>query len=394
MRAARFGGVLRAPRSRRRVVKRDHQREQQGVLWITNLAAPYRVPVWRELSKQVVLRVALLVDPRNFHLDAAHRGAEWVPTAQVPADYEIGPLKAFRVPRIKRSLHVLHVLREWGRFPARGSVLLGGWEEPVYWQALMLAKLKGCRAVGFYESTNQSQVHRRGMVAAARRYYFRSLDAVVVPGVEAAAAIEGMGVPRAKIWQGFNAVDVVAFHEARLRCGDTSSDGGHRFVYVGRLIELKNLISIITAFGRAALDGDTLTIIGSGDQLHELHRHVSGLGLQERVVFSGPASYEDLPDILVRYDTLILASLTEVWGLVVNEALAAGLHCVVGQRCGVAASVKDMAGVFVADVDVDALARSMRLSRDAWDGPIPTPEILDKTPAAFASTFAAALRRE
>lgn len=370
------------------------ERPRAQVLWITNFAAPYRLPVWRALSRQVALTVALVVDAKNFHLDGANRGNEWSPTAQATETFPLETLRTSRIPRIARPIHFLHARKEWKRFHSRGSVLLGGWEEPVYWQALFLAKIKGARTVGFYESISQSQTYRRGIIAGARRLFFRSLDAVVVPGVAAASAIEAMGVPQERIFRGFNAVDVAVFHEARRRTVRSAEEEGHRFVFVGRLIELKNIPAIITAFARIAFDGDTLTIIGSGEQKADLLRQVNDLGLDNRVLFHGPVNYLELPDLLAQFDTLVLASRTEVWGLVVNEALAAGLHCVVGRRCGVAASVENMRGVFVCDIDVDGLAAHMSASRGEWNGPIATPEILDKTPEAFALTFAEALRRD
>ncbi|WP_247828493.1 glycosyltransferase [Arthrobacter antioxidans] len=369
-------------------------RQAMRVLWITNFAAPYRLPVWRKLADHYELEVAVLVDADNFHRDGKDRGKEWSPSGQSESTFSFGVLSAYRLPRIARPFYFLRAVREQRRFPAGGSVLLGGWEEPAYWQALVLAKLKGTRTVGFYESTMQSQTYRSGVIASARKTFFRSLDAVVVPGPAAAAAVREMGVRESKIFEGFNAVDVAAFDSARRANANPGNNGGHRYVYVGRLIELKNIPNIVAAFALIAFEGDTLTLIGTGELRAELLRQVRSLGLEDRVFFVGPVPYSDLPGVMVQYDTLVLASLTEVWGLVVNEALAAGLHCVVGNRCGVAASVQGMRGVYISGIDAEDLATRMSMSRSDWEGPISAPEMLDKTPESFAMIFADAVRRE
>jgi glycogen synthase len=87
------------------------------------------------------------------------------------------------------------------------------------------------------------------------------------------------------------------------------------------------------------------------------------------------------------HSVLVLPSYEEVWGLVVNEALACGLHVVVSLVCGVAPTVAGMRGVWLCDTSQAALAHAIRLSCAAWSGPINQPEILQHTPQAFAETF-------
>ncbi|MEI6536076.1 MAG: glycosyltransferase, partial [Verrucomicrobiaceae bacterium] len=66
----------------------------------------------------------------------------------------------------------------------------------------------------------------------------------------------------------------------------------------------------------------------------------------------------------------------EVWGMVTNEALAAGLHVVVSDVCGVVRNIKHMNGVFVVSNDLNGLSNGMRKSKETWNGPISQPEIL------------------
>ncbi|MDN3496517.1 glycosyltransferase [Planococcus sp. APC 4015] len=358
-----------------------------SVLWVTNVAAPYRVPMWRSLASSCDLEVALLEDDERLSADtAANRGADW---------------RRDRVAGVRiRSLRTLRLASGEGRFYTltsvfprlrQDAVLLGGWESPAYWQFLFVARLTGRRVVGFYESIARTHRHTRGLVASARRWYFRSLDAVVVPGVAARDALVAMGVSPSRILTGFNAVDVGEIHRLASAARPRATAEGHRFLYVGRLIGLKGVDLAIEAFTIARRPGDLLTIVGGGEERAALSELCRRRGVRDAVEFTGPIENADLPPVLAAHHTLVMPSRQDVWGLVTNEALAAGLHVVVSAVAGVAASVSNMRGVFVSAPDVEPLATAMRASADAWTGPIEQPEILAHDPVAFASVFARAL---
>ncbi|KIC59373.1 hypothetical protein RM52_04020 [Microbacterium hominis] len=269
------------------------------------------------------------------------------------------------------------------------AVLIGGWDSPAYWQVLAMAKLRRVRSVGFYESTLASQHHTSGPVAMIRRAFFRSLDAVVVPGQAAHDALRQMGVSDSRIYVGFNAVDVDSFR--RPRDWDEPSGDGHHFIYVGQLIPRKNVDSLLDAFLQIRRPGDTLTFIGSGDLAASLRQKAETVAPDGSVRFAPAVHNASVPELLWRSHTLVLPSLEEVWGLVVNEALAAGLHVVVAEGAGVASSVRTHRGVFVCDPSCVSVADAMSQSRAGWEGPIQDPEILRYTPERFAEVFIEAM---
>ena len=102
------------------------------------------------------------------------------------------------------------------------------------------------------------------------------------------------------------------------------------------------------------------------------------------MTFAGHRNQEELAQLYAASNTIILASTNEVWGLVVNEALASGLHVVVTDKCGVAEFVQDMDGVFICRTDPKSLQEAMNRSSHQWNGYIEEPEILKFTPERFA----------
>jgi glycosyltransferase involved in cell wall biosynthesis len=225
-------------------------------------------------------------------------------------------------------------------------------------------------------------------VAWIRERFFRSVDVVVTAGPASTEAVLAMGVPRERIVEGFNAVDVQWFHSAATRARTVLGPRpGHHVLYVGQLIERKNIEAALHAFAQVAQATDTFTIVGTGRLRDRLEAVATTLGLADRTVFAGHLEGGELAAAYAAAQTFVLPSTEEVWGLVVNEALACGLHAVVSAAAGVASSVTGMPGVFVAEPSIGALAEALAASRSAWTSPIPQPEILQHTPQALATAF-------
>ncbi len=346
------------------------------LLWVTNIANPYRSPVYAALRRDIALQVGFLAE--------SEPGRRWsrddeegvlLPTWQVPLGSE-------------QRLYALRPFAWRRRLAApTAAVVLPGWESPAAWQLRRWARRRGVATVAFYESTGDSHRFRSGPVAWARRWFFRHVDAVLTAGEATTRAVLALGVDPARVVTGFDTVDVERFAaEAAVRRARTPGRAGHRFLYVGQLIERKNVDGALRAFAEVREPGDELVVLGDGPLRPELEALATSLGISEAVDLRG---YDDGDGLLSAYatsDTLVLPSTQEVWGLVVNEALASGLHVVVSSRAGVAASVDLMRGVFVADPDPVSLAAAMAASRAAWQGPVPEPEMLRHTPEELAGS--------
>ena len=88
----------------------------------------------------------------------------------------------------------------------------------------------------------------------------------------------------------------------------------------------------------------TLTIAGAGDDLYaaELRRQAASLGVQERVVFAGPAPPERLPSLYAEADVVLFPiRWEEPWGLVPLEAMGIGRPVVATARGGAVTYLRD-----------------------------------------------------
>lgn len=99
-----------------------------------------------------------------------------------------------------------------------------------------------------------------------------------------------------------------------------------RYIYVGRLVDVKNISMLIEEFNR---NGKLLTIVGSGILEQKLRRQA-----HSNIKFLGFIENERLGTIYQAHDVFILPSQYEPWGLVVEEALYWGLPVIVSNKVG------------------------------------------------------------
>lgn len=99
-----------------------------------------------------------------------------------------------------------------------------------------------------------------------------------------------------------------------------------KYLYVGRLIPCKNLNFLIDEFNK---NGRWLTIVGKGELEQQLKAKA-----KENIHFVGFVENEKLGTVYQDHDVFILPSRSEVWGLVVEEAIYWGLPVVVSDRVG------------------------------------------------------------
>ncbi|CAM3594528.1 glycosyltransferase [Smaragdicoccus niigatensis] len=362
------------------------------VAWFTNLASPYRLPVWEALARSCQLTVFLLHPDASVATDA-RRGDDWTAASASSQHVRFQPLESRFVrygdePYYILKRHSARLVRDFD------VVVLAGWESPAYWQVAMACRTARVPYISFYESTMATNRFRRGPVARIRSAVLTGAASVVVPGKAAQRAVSAAGVDDSRVRRGFNPVDGAYFYQAArdFRDASQSAAGRYSYVYIGQIVHRKNIDALITAF-ETLPEFSTLTIIGRGPGSDELASRIIRSEMTNRVTVIGFAQNRNIPSELAKHATLVLPSLTEVWGLVVNEALAAGLHVVVSHCCGVAEEVAEMPGVWVTSTDANSIAEAMRESAVQWNGPLQNPPILEYSPDRFADVFLDAIRQ-
>lgn len=345
------------------------------VLWLTNLPAPYRFPIWNRIAEVFDLQVAFLLKEKNWR--------NWTVPSEQNWRHQFLSLNSINF----KQNDLIPTTRGAKRLLSRVDLLvLGGWETPFYIRILMLAKKQGIPVIQVYGSTADSQRFKKGLIHKMRSSFFHKVDSIVTFGSASTKAVEAMGVAPEKITTLFNPADVAWFHSFANN-HRAPSPSGHRYIYVGQLIERKNVANILYSFASVRNEADTLTIAGDGPLAQFLKNLALNLAIADSVMFVGHKNQEELAKLYAESHTCILASTNEVWGLVVNEALASGLHVVVSDMCGVAEFVREMKGVYICSTDQNSIQLAMEASSRQWSDYVQNPEILNYTPEKFADKF-------
>mgnify|MGYP003346039558 FL=1 len=112
------------------------------ILWLTNLPAPYRFPIWARIAQDFDLKVAFLLKEKNWRNWTVQQNVNW--------NYQFLSLKSRKikefdlVPSFRGSKRILDGIN---------VVIIGGWESPFYWRSIRTAKRQKIPVIQFYEST-------------------------------------------------------------------------------------------------------------------------------------------------------------------------------------------------------------------------------------------------
>ncbi len=133
------------------------------------------------------------------------------------------------------------------------------------------------------------------------------------------------------------------------------------YLFVGRLVDLKNIDALINAFSKLDQNECSLVIVGEGPLKARLMELANSLKLN--VVFTGRLEGGELYQWYYVADCFILPSFKECFGAVTNEALIAGCWCVISNKAGSQCLIKDGVNGYTFDPHnetelVDKLRRS------------------------------------
>lgn len=262
---------------------------------------------------------------------------------------------------VSRVRTVLEVLRP-------DVVVVSGWDAPAALAALAWCQETNTPTVLMSESQQQDE-QRVWWKEAIKGRIVRLHDAGFVGGTQHKAYLKLLGMPEERIFTGCDAVDNAYFTSGAEAA--RHNPGALRQKYVlperyflvsSRFVQKKNLATLLRAYAaylkNAGNEPWKLVMLGDGPLKEQILNQREELGLSDMVILPGFAQYPDLPVYYGLAGAFVLASTSEQWGLVVNEAMASGLPVIVSTKCGCAADlvINGRNGFTFDPYDVDALS--------------------------------------
>lgn len=273
---------------------------------------------------------------------------------------------------------------------APDAIAIPGWSNMIALAALRWAKRRGIATICMSE-TNDWDFERRWLTERVKAGIVAHFDAGIATNDSQAGYLARLGIDERNIFRGYNAVDNDYFRDAaaRWRGADALPSAlaaflpagakGRYFLASNRFIEKKNLLRLLDAYAAFRTErGDDpadwpLVLLGDGELRPQIEAKRDALGLGAHVHLPGFLQVDALPQYYGTAGAFVHASTTEQWGLVVNEAMAAGLPSAVSERCGSAQYlIEDSVTGFGFDpFSVEAIARALtRLAGLPADSPL------------------------
>lgn len=362
---------------------------------------PYHAARFRALADRIGAEQLAVLEmagrSRRYAWEEDARGqATWLERIFPEADYTELPRHAIKAS-VRAALERLQ--------PA--SVAVNGWAFVEARTAASWARACG-RGVVLMSDSQERDAPRRWLKEAVKRLVLRRCDSAFVAGRPHADYAAKLGMDPARIVLGYDVVDNAHFEEGAAAARADSTRLRRElglperyWLTCARFVPKKNLGCALDAYARIARrvgpEKWGLVVVGDGPGRAELEARAASLGVAGSVVFPGFVQYPQLPRYYGLASAFLLPSTVEQWGLVVNEAMAAGLPVVVSDACGCAPELvqEGVNGFTFPAGDCDALALRMERLAAAPElramGEASRRIITSWTPATFARNMEGAV---
>ena len=305
------------------------------VLLITNIPTPYRIPLFNELNTQlesngVKLKVvfgALAYARRKWAIDMS----------ECKFDYVVMPSKSIRYANPEKSSFtysgLYQIVSEFnpsavitnGFSVATTKLWLRHWfvSTPyIIWSGDIYRKNK--------PDSLLRKVHRKLLIARASGF--------VAYGTKAKEYLLYLGADANKVKIGINTVDTQFYASKRLESQNDSGlrDSIKHLLYVGHLSPRKNVLRILKVIESLAKyrSDFIIGIVGDGENVIQLKKYVLHKQLGKFIKFHGFKQKSDIAASMAQADCFLFQTDFDIWGLVLVEAMAAGLPCIASVYAG------------------------------------------------------------
>ncbi|HJV52174.1 MAG TPA: glycosyltransferase family 4 protein [Noviherbaspirillum sp.] len=291
---------------------------------ITNHPPPFRIPIYEIIGKTPGIELLVIFCSRR------EPNRQW---RLPPLEFNHVFLRERFVARGDNFIHNNpDVVAALHRFSPDAVVTTGF--NPTYLYAFAYALAKGIAHIPMTDGTDLSERHLSSWHKLVRRFIYRRSLAFIAASAGGQRLYQSYGIAAERCFRSCLCIDNAEY----LR------DGPHEekiydFIFCGRIVEGKNpLFALQVAHETARSMGRRVSIlfVGSGSQDGRLRKEAALRAEMVQADFHGFAGQHELPALYRSARIFLFPTLADVWGVVANEAAAAGLPIIVSPHAGVA----------------------------------------------------------
>ncbi len=316
------------------------------ILVLHNIISPARIHLFNELNKHYHNNESTL---KVFFLSKSDKNRYWK-DFNIRFDYEI--LKNFAIRIGKKDLFTFFINPNILSALSHNNpdkIICFGWDHFAAYAANWWARKNKKEFILWSGSTKYEPSWRRTIFSPLVKYLFKNTDKFVVYGTRARDYIISLGVNPKNIEIIFNSIDIDYFKEKtknltrtekKLITNKLGIKTSKIILFNGQLIERKGIYNLLEGFkDYHTYDPDvSLLIIGRGREKEKMKRIIKKMHLKD-IIFTDFIQYDDLYKYYSISNLLILPSYEEVWGLVINEAMACDLPVIATKEAGASADL-------------------------------------------------------
>ena len=243
------------------------------------------------------------------------------------------------------------------------------------WQTVQIAKKAGVPVV--FRALDVSHLIRKGLtsqlVKLAERYVYRRATVIAANNLFLGDYVTNLGQRIDSPIVNFPPLDIDHFankDRRQMRINMSIDQDSFVTTYMGSLFSFSGLLQVVSDFSKLSEACDRLLIIGGGEIENELRKKVKELNLENRVIFTGVISYDELPEYLSISDALINPfESTLVTNLAlphkVLQYLAIGIPTISTKLSGLFESLGESAGIYWVDSPDKIVEKCMQVKQQS-----------------------------
>lgn len=304
------------------------------VVIIHNIIAPYKVALFNELSTLIpnmeVIFIAEKEKRRDWNIDYT--------TIKFPYTLlfkgSIDSINSFAIA--KKTWGILEKIRPETSIICDYSNIYG-------WISLLWAKKNKNNLVFWLDSTINDKKHFFPK-EQIKHFFLKHFHLYLAPGKKTKQYLEYMKVASSKIittgysvnnnffieqYQFYKNKKVTLLNKLKIK-------RNKNFIFIGRFAPEKNILTLLHSFLKVSKNNSEwgLILLGDGPLKNEINTFISNNDLQDKILLPGFIQQDEIVKYLIASNVFILPSLSEPWGLVVNEAMLCRLPVIVSTKCG------------------------------------------------------------
>jgi len=306
------------------------------VIIIQNIISPYKTLLFNSLKQ-------ILNNFKVIYLAETAINRKWRVNKE-ELQFEFDLLFNGEVDNINHIKIAVEIYRKLN-FYNPDVVMVGGYDYTVYWAALIWSKVNKRKVILINES-HYLDKKRFVVKETIKKIFIANCAASLVAGTRHRDYINNFGMESENIFimKGVGGInyniykkdDLEKYRKNKRKICKKLKIPDKNFLYVGRFSPEKNLIFLLSVYKNlkgANVDNWGMILVGDGPQKNEIENFIYENKIRN-VLLVGYKQTEELPLFYAISDVFILPSISEPWGLVVNEAMASGLPIIISDRCG------------------------------------------------------------